>query len=184
MVKLCPAYLLLYCCTNNIIVNFMGCWCMFFFFCVLCCTTTAVVQGGWVDRFVGVSTGSWVSFFSFFFSPAIPAPRWHSSAYHEYSLIQQSRNDHVQMRTYSLPTRTVSVYPSLTTSPPPPAPPRPHARPTNAIDVVGKRTGRISAKLGDRGASKGALPGSVWLASPDLVPFFLYELHWLLRLFV
>ena len=57
------------------------------FHCAACCTTTAVlrtavvVQGGWVDRFTGVSTGSWVSF-SVFFPPALPAPRWHSSAYH------------------------------------------------------------------------------------------------------
>ena len=29
-----------------------------------------------------VHTDSWVIIFSFFFSPAIPAPRWHSSAYH------------------------------------------------------------------------------------------------------
>ena len=60
-----------------------------------CCTTyccTAVVQGcGCVDRFVpvvcscGVFTRvSWVIFICDIFSPAIPAPCLHSSAYHKY----------------------------------------------------------------------------------------------------
>ena len=46
---------------------------MFFFFCVLC---AVVVQGGWVDRFMGLSTGSWVILFLFcFFLSLLYRPR-------------------------------------------------------------------------------------------------------------
>ena len=47
---------------------------------MLCSTTTAVlrtavvVQGGWVDRFMGLSTGSWVTLFSDFFSSRYTGP--------------------------------------------------------------------------------------------------------------
>ena len=53
-----------------------------------CCTAVRAVQGcGWVDRFVPVVCCCRVStrvrgLFFVFFSHAIPAPRWHSSAYH------------------------------------------------------------------------------------------------------
>ena len=39
-----------------------------------CFRTAVVVQGGWVDRFVG--------YVFFFFSSRYTAPRWHTSAYH------------------------------------------------------------------------------------------------------
>ena len=38
--------------------------------------------------------------------------------------------------------------------------------------VIGVRTGRISAKLGERGALKAALPGTILFASPYLFPTF------------
>ena len=45
--------------------------------CVLCCTSavlrTAVVRGGRVDRFVGVSMGSWEVLF-YYFSPRYTSP--------------------------------------------------------------------------------------------------------------
>ena len=70
-------FFLLYSC-RTIIVH-VGSWLLDVFFLLrtvlyYCCTTycccTAVVRGGWVDRFVGVSTGSWDLFF------AIPPPRY------------------------------------------------------------------------------------------------------------
>ena len=58
-----------------------------FFCCVLCFTAgpgttyccTAVVQDGWVVGWIGSWVCPWVGIV--FFPPAIPAPRWHSSAY-------------------------------------------------------------------------------------------------------
>ena len=73
--------------------HMLGSWVVDVFFllrAVLCyyrtayCCCTAVVRGGWVDRFVGVSMGSWGFFILYFFFPATPTPRWYSSAYHKY----------------------------------------------------------------------------------------------------
>ena len=64
----------------------MGCWWMFFSCCVLFAvllllyyvlllfTAVVVVQGSWVDRFMGLSTGSWVTYFWEFFSSRCTGP--------------------------------------------------------------------------------------------------------------
>ena len=85
-----------FCCTPVVLsyahCGFVGC--RMFFVCRVLCCTTAVLRSAVVlllygvlvvDQFVGVSMGSWGGFLSygvFFFSPAIPAPRWHRSARH------------------------------------------------------------------------------------------------------
>ena len=87
-------FLLLYSCrTINIIVHTL--WVRGFlgaYFSAACCAVLLLYYvllyvlllygvGGWVDRFVGVH--GFVFFFLFsFLPPAIPAPSWHSSAYH------------------------------------------------------------------------------------------------------
>ena len=40
-----------------------------YYCCPTYCCCTAVVRGSWVDRFVGVSMGSWVFFFCYFHFP-------------------------------------------------------------------------------------------------------------------
>ena len=73
----------IYCCCTSFAVllqHMVGGW-IAWWVSLLC----YVLQGcGWVDRFVGVCTGLWVifCFVLFCFPPAIPAPRWRSSAYH------------------------------------------------------------------------------------------------------
>ena len=72
----------IYCCCTSfaVLLQHMGGW-IAWWVSLLC----YVLQGcGWVDRFVGVCTGLWVifCFVLFCFPPAIPAPRWRSSAYH------------------------------------------------------------------------------------------------------
>ena len=71
---------------------------------------------------------------------------------------------------------------TITCSRAPPTPPQPHGRATHAHGVVGERTGHVNAKLGEPGASKGALQGSlfVYICTRIFFPFFsLHELQWL-----
>ena len=49
-----------------------------------------------------------------------------------------------------------------------------HARATHARGMIGETTSRISANLGKRGASKGALPVIFFFVSPYSFPFFFY----------
>ena len=62
----------------------------------------------------------------------------------------------------------------------PPEPPRPHCRATHAHGVIGQKPGPLNAKLGERGASKGALfPGIVLLFRFSPPIFFNVKLRWL-----
>ena len=101
--SVCPPYRLrsgivprIYCCIAVVLLSYIvgswvvGCFfsavcCVLYYFCYTTVRTAVAYEGGWVDRFIGFVHGfvDYLPFFFFFFSPpAIPAPRWHPSAYH------------------------------------------------------------------------------------------------------
>ena len=87
------AVLLLYYYRTHIVGLWVVAGCFFFCSCAAlhyCCTTywcyTSVVRGGWVDRFVGVSMGSWFFFFFCTFSRRDTAP---APAYFGVPLVQR-----------------------------------------------------------------------------------------------
>ena len=101
-----------FCCTPVVLLSythcgFVGCWMFFsaaccavlllYYVLLLCCCCT-----GWLGGSVRGCVHGFVFFFFLcnFFSPAIPAPRWHRSAYHWLILIHQ-RFLHIRREWYS-----------------------------------------------------------------------------------
>ena len=99
------AHLLLYCCTAVVPLSythcgFMGFWWMFLS--AVLRTAVVVVQGGSVDRFMGLSTGSWVTFFWIFPPAKYTGPALaYSSAYHYYYCKGASRRAALAARRFA-----------------------------------------------------------------------------------